>query len=45
LPDWRVTGAFAETLYILRPYASHVPRAVGLFVSYLRERFAGGFPV
>ncbi|MEM5382948.1 LysR family transcriptional regulator [Paraburkholderia phymatum] len=45
LPDWRVTGAFAEQLYILRPYASHVPRAVGLFVGYLRERFADGFPV
>ncbi|ACC74752.1 LysR family transcriptional regulator [Paraburkholderia phymatum] len=45
LPDWRVTGAFAEQLYILRPYASHVPRAVGLFVGYLRERFAQGFPV
>ncbi|MBP0590330.1 LysR family transcriptional regulator [Paraburkholderia sp. LEh10] len=45
LPDWRVTGAFAEQLYIVRPYASHVPRAVGLFVGYLRERFANGFPV
>ncbi len=45
LPDWRVTGAFAEQLYIVRPYASHVPRAVGLFVAYLRERFANGFPV
>ncbi|EUC11616.1 UNVERIFIED_ORG: DNA-binding transcriptional LysR family regulator [Burkholderia sp. CF145] len=45
LPDWRVTGAFAEQLYIVRPYASHVPRAVGLFVGYLRERFADGFPV
>jgi DNA-binding transcriptional LysR family regulator len=43
LPDWRVTGAFAESLYILRPYASHVPRAVGLFVNYLREQFAEGF--
>ncbi|SKC99821.1 transcriptional regulator, LysR family [Burkholderia sp. YR290] len=45
LPDWRVTGAFAEQLYIVRPYASHVPRAVGLFVGYLRERFSDGFPV
>ncbi|WP_109483383.1 LysR family transcriptional regulator [Paraburkholderia sp. C35] len=45
LPDWRVTGAFAEQLYIVRPYASHVPRAVGLFVAYLRERFANGFPM
>jgi DNA-binding transcriptional LysR family regulator len=45
LPDWRVTGAFAEQLYILRPYASHAPRAVGLFVGYLRETFADGFPM
>lgn len=45
LPDWRVTGAFAEQLYVLRPYASHVPRAVSLFVGYLRDTFAGGFPL
>ncbi|RDU97251.1 LysR family transcriptional regulator [Trinickia dinghuensis] len=43
LPEWRVTGAFAEQLYVLRPYASHVPRAVSQFVSYLRESFADGF--
>jgi DNA-binding transcriptional LysR family regulator len=45
LPEWRVTGAFAEQLYVLRPYASHVPRAVSLFVNYLRDCFAGGFPL
>jgi len=45
LPEWRVTGAFAEQLYVLRPYASHVPRAVSLFVTYLRDSFAGGFPL
>jgi DNA-binding transcriptional LysR family regulator len=45
LPQWRVTGPFADRLYVLRPYASHVPRAVSLFVSYLRERYAGGFPL
>ncbi len=45
LPEWRVTGTFAEQLYILRPYTSHVPRAVGVFVAYLREHFAEGFPV
>lgn len=44
LPEWRPVGAFAEQLYIVRPYTPHVPRAVGLFVSYLRETFAGGFP-
>ncbi|MBV8635433.1 MAG: LysR family transcriptional regulator, partial [Burkholderiaceae bacterium] len=45
LPDWRVSGPFAEQLYVLRPYTSHVPRAVSLFVSYLRECFADGFPL
>lgn len=45
LPDWRVAGTFAEQLYIVRPYAAHVPRAVGLFVGHLRKCFAGGFPV
>ncbi|MBN3786661.1 LysR family transcriptional regulator [Burkholderia sp. Ac-20353] len=45
LPDWRITGTFAEQLYVLRPYATHVPRAVGLFVSHLRECFAQGFPL
>lgn len=43
LPEWRVAGAFAERLYIVRPYASHVPRAVSQFVGYLRESFADGF--
>lgn len=45
LPDWRVTGTFAQQLYVLRPYASHVPRAVSLFVTYLRDAFAHGFPL
>jgi len=45
LPDWRITGTFAEQLYVLRPYASHVPRAVALFVAHLRESFSGGFPL
>jgi DNA-binding transcriptional LysR family regulator len=44
LPDWRPVGAFAEQLYVVRPYTPHVPRAVALFVAYLRETFAGGFP-
>ncbi len=44
LPDWRPVGAFAEQLYAIRPYSAHVPRAVTLFVSYLREALAAGFP-
>lgn len=44
LPDWKPVGAFAEQLYAIRPYSAHVPRAVTLFVSYLREALAAGFP-
>ena len=29
---------FGEQLYAIRPYASHVPRAVTVFVAWLRER-------
>jgi DNA-binding transcriptional LysR family regulator len=43
LPAWRPTGVFAEQLYVVRPYASHVPRAVSMFITYLRETFAAGF--
>jgi DNA-binding transcriptional LysR family regulator len=45
LPDWRPVNAFAEQLYVVRPYAPHVPRAVGLLIGYLREIFAKGFPL
>jgi DNA-binding transcriptional LysR family regulator len=43
LPEWQPRGVFAEQLYIVRPYASHVPRAVTAFVSYLRKTFENGF--
>ena len=43
LPEWQPKGGFAEQLYIVRPYASHVPRAVTAFVSYLRKTFENGF--
>ncbi len=45
LREWRPVGAFAEQLYVVRPYTPHVPRAVGLFIAYLREAFAEGFPL
>jgi DNA-binding transcriptional LysR family regulator len=45
LPEWRPIGGFAEHLYVVRPYTPHVPRAVALFVGYLRETFASGFPL
>ncbi len=45
LAGWKVEGAFSETLYAIRPYSAHVPRAVEAFVRYLRAAFAGGFGV
>jgi DNA-binding transcriptional LysR family regulator len=43
LPDWKPVGAFAETIYAIRPYAPHVPRAVAALVAHLREGLAQGF--
>lgn len=45
LPQWWPVGAFGEQIYAIRPYATHVPRAVAAFVAWLRESFAPGFPV
>jgi DNA-binding transcriptional LysR family regulator len=43
LPQWKSTGAFGATLYAIRPYTPHVPRAVQAFVTFLREAFGPGF--
>ena len=43
LPDWHPIGVFAPRLHVVRPYASHVPKAVALFVSFLRKTFDEGF--
>ncbi|WP_342616699.1 LysR family transcriptional regulator [Rhodoferax sp. GW822-FHT02A01] len=43
LPKWRSVRAFAEHLYLIRPYSPHVPRTVAVLVKHLRQRFAGGF--
>ncbi len=43
LPDWKPVGAFADQLYAIRPYTAHVPRAVTVFVAYLRRVLAHGF--
>ena len=43
LPDWKPVGAFAETIYAIRPYTPHVPRAVAALVDALRRGLAGGF--
>ncbi|MDA7418243.1 LysR family transcriptional regulator [Xenophilus arseniciresistens] len=45
LPAWASVGAFGEHLYAIRPYAPHVPRAVSVFVDWLRAAFEEGFPL
>jgi DNA-binding transcriptional LysR family regulator len=43
LPQWKAVGAFAETIYAIRPYTPHVPRAVAALVEALRRGLAKGF--
>ncbi len=43
LQDWESVGSFSPQIYALRPYATHVPRAVSAFVAWLRTALAGGF--
>ena len=43
LAQWRPVGAFADQLFAIRPYSAHVPLAVSVFITYLREVLAGGF--
>lgn len=43
LAHWKPVGTFAERLYAIRPYSQHVPRAVTVFVNYLRAALAEGF--
>ncbi|NIM39947.1 MAG: LysR family transcriptional regulator [Hydrogenophaga sp.] len=45
LPDWEAVGTFSDHIYAIRPYASHVPRAVTVFVAWLRGALAEGFPL
>lgn len=45
LPQWQPVGVFAQQIYALRPYAPHVPRAVGALVAHLRQALAQGFAV
>lgn len=40
LPGWRILDAFAEKIWIIRPYSSQTPRAVGVFTQWLRARFS-----
>lgn len=43
LPNWKPVGAFAESIYAIRPYSPHVPRAVAALVAHLRAGLAQGF--
>ena len=43
LRDWQSVDAFGEQLFAIRPYSTHVPRAVQAMVAYLRESFSSGF--
>lgn len=40
LPEWQTVGAFADMLYVLRPWSAQVPRAVSVFIQWMREAFA-----
>ncbi len=44
-PSWKPVGAFTETIYAIRPYAPHVPRAVAALVVHLRASLESGFGV
>ncbi len=43
LSGWKPVGAFAETIYAIRPYTPHVPRAVTALVEVLRQGLKPGF--
>ena len=45
LPQWQPVGAFGTQMYAIRPYATHVPRAIAVFVAWLRETLQDGFAV
>ena len=43
LPGWRPLTAYGDRLCAIRPYSAHVPKAVQVFVTYLRESLKDGF--
>ncbi len=43
LPRWKTAGAFAESIYAVRPYAVHVPLGVRRFVDFLKAAWKAGF--
>ncbi len=42
LSSWQAVDAFADRLWVVRPYAAQVPRAVTTFIHWLRARFVNG---
>ncbi|MFG1173318.1 LysR family transcriptional regulator [Erwiniaceae bacterium CAU 1747] len=42
LPQWQTEGAFADMLYVVRPWSAQVPRAVSGFIHWLRAAFSAG---
>ncbi|MBA1430468.1 LysR family transcriptional regulator [Pseudomonas orientalis] len=43
LKGWTLKGAFADEIYLIRPYSPHVPKSVSALVGFLKARLAGGF--
>jgi hypothetical protein len=43
LKGWTLKWAFADEIYLIRPYSPHVPKAVSALVSYLKGKLSGGF--
>jgi DNA-binding transcriptional LysR family regulator len=43
LSQWRAAGTFGDYLYAIRPYSPYLPRAVRVFVDYLRNELKDGF--
>lgn len=43
LGHWALRGAFAEEIYLIRPYSRQIPRSVTALVEYLRSCFNTGF--
>lgn len=43
LTRWQPVGAFSESVFAVRPYATQVPLAVTAFVEWLRVQLAQGF--
>jgi len=43
LKGWTLKGAFADEIYLIRPYSPHVPKSVSALVDFLKAQLAGGF--